>query len=82
MADPYYVDKDRGHDCLLRCKDCQALVTYQTITKTGGCGKCGNKRFTEIKTLTETEMEAIAKGEIDFPDREKFMAEFHAVAEA
>ena len=74
--DPYYVDEGKSHDDLLRCKDCQALVTFQVITKLGMCDQCGNKRFTEITLLTEREMEDIASGKIDFPSRDKFMAEF------
>lgn len=80
--DRYYTDLGRAHDCLLRCKDCQSLVTYATIQSIGACQTCGNKRFSEITLLSETEMEAIANGTIDFPDRDKFMAEFHGVAEA
>lgn len=75
----YYEDLGRAHDYLMRCKDCQELVPYVTITKIGCCDRCGNKRFTEITLLTEREMEAIATGVIDFPDREKFMAEFHSI---
>ena len=78
----YYVDEGRGHDYLLRCKDCQALVTFTAIQKTGGCDKCGNKRFAEITGLTDEEMSSIRSGVIDFPDRELFMAEFTAMEEA
>ena len=77
----YYDDLGRGHDLLLRCKDCQALVVYAVITKLGCCDKCGNKRFTEITLLKEEEMRMIESGEIDFPDREKFLAEFQGVEE-
>ena len=76
----YYVAEGRGHDDLLRCKDCQALVTFAVISKLGSCDKCGNKRFTEITLLNEQEQAAIQNGEIDFPDRDKFLAEFSAVA--
>ena len=75
----YYEELGRAHDYLMRCKDCQALVTFQVITQIGCCDKCGNKKFIEITLLQESEMEAIAKGDIDFPDRDKFMAEFHGV---
>ena len=77
----YYVDKDRGHDYLLRCKDCQNLVPFQAITKMGSCNKCGNKRFTEITMLTEQEMTDIQSGVIDFEDRELFLEEFQPVDE-
>ena len=75
----YYVDEGRGHDYLVRCKDCQKLVTFAVITKIGSCDKCGNKRFTEITLLSEKEMEDISTGVIDFPDRAMFMAEFQGV---
>ncbi len=78
----YYVDEGKGHDDLLRCKDCQGLVLFTAIQKLGCCDKCGNKRFTEITLMTETEMEAITKGEIDFPGREQFLAEFKGVESA
>ena len=76
----YYVDEGRAHDELLRCKDCQSLVTYATITKLGCCGKCGNKRFVEITLLNDKEMADIQSGAIDFPYRDQFLAEFSAVA--
>ncbi len=75
----YYVDKGEGHDRLMRCKDCQALVDFETITKLGCCNHCGNKRFMEITILTEKEMEDISSGVIDFPYREEFMAEFQSL---
>jgi hypothetical protein len=76
----YYVDEGKGHDDLLRCKDCQSLVTFVTIQKIGACGKCGNKRFSEITLLSQEEMDAIQSGEIDFPSRDLFLEEFAAVA--
>jgi hypothetical protein len=76
----YYVDEGRGHDYLLRCKDCQGLVTFVAINKLGCCDKCGNKRFTEITLLNDKEMADIQSGAIDFPDRDQFLAEFSAVA--
>lgn len=78
----YYVDEGRGHDDLLRCKDCQALVTFATITKLGCCDKCGNKRFTEITLLNQEEWDSIKSGLIDFPGRDKFVAEFRGVEAA
>lgn len=75
----YYADMGRGHDYLLRCKDCQALVTFVVISKIGSCSKCGNKRFTEITVLSEEEMAGIQSGEISFPDSAAFLDEFKAV---
>ena len=77
----YYVDKDRGHDYLLRCKDCSTLITFAVITKLGCCSKCGNKRFTEITLLSEQEMADVRSGAIDFEDRDLFLEEFEPVAE-
>ena len=76
----YYVDEGRGHDYLMRCKDCQGLVTFDAIQKLGACDKCGNKRFVEIVLLSEKEMADISSGVIDFGDRDKFLAEFAPVA--
>lgn len=76
----YYVAEGRGHDNLLRCKDCQGLVTFEVIGKMGCCDKCGNKRFNEITMLTGEEMASIQDGTIDFPDREKFIKEFAGVS--
>ena len=75
----YYVDEGRGHDYVLRCNDCKALVTFAIIQKMACCDKCGNKRFTEVTLLNEKEMADIQSGVIDFPDRELFLAEFAAV---
>ncbi len=75
----YYVAEGRAHDYLMRCKDCQALVTYAVITKLGCCDKCGNKRFVEITLLTEAEMAKLTSGEIDFPQKDQFLAEFAGV---
>ena len=72
----YYVDEGRGHDYLLRCKDCMGLVIFDAIQKLGACDKCGNKRFTEITLLNEAEMASLVDGTIDFPDKAEFLAEF------
>jgi hypothetical protein len=76
----YYEELGRAHDDLLRCKDCQALLTFETIAKMGCCDKCGNKRMIEVTILNEQEMADIKAGVIDFADRDKFLAEFEAVA--
>lgn len=72
----YYVSLGRAHDCLLRCKDCRALITYERITKLGSC-ECGNKRFLEITALNDAEQEQVKA--MDFPDKEAFLAEFAPV---
>lgn len=78
----YYEELGRGHDYLLRCKDCQSLETYASVSKIGCCSKCGNKRFIEITILSEQEMADIVSGVIDFPDRDKFLEEFSPVGDA
>lgn len=75
----YYDDLGRGHDYLMRCKDCRALVTFETIRNLGCCNLCGNRRFGEITILSEKEMADIQSGAIIFPDSDKFMAEFKGV---
>lgn len=74
----YYTALGRASDCLLRCKDCQALVPLADLTTLGSC-RCGNKRMNEITTLNEQEMDAIQSGVIDFPYRVEFLAEFARV---
>lgn len=71
----YYHALNRGCDFILRCKDCQRLVTAENLCKWGSCS-CGNKRVAEITTLSEQEQADIASGKIDFPYRAEFLAEF------
>jgi hypothetical protein len=75
----YYEELGWAHDLLLRCKDCQGLVTYEAISSLGCCNLCGNKRCAEITILSEEEMAKIQSGEIDFLHRDKFLAEFNPV---
>ena len=79
METRYYTEHGRGHDYILRCKDCQSIETFETISRLGCCSKCGNKRFIEITVLSEEEMASILSGSIMFPDREEFLAEFSPV---
>ncbi|HYB96808.1 MAG TPA: hypothetical protein VEC39_17680 [Vicinamibacterales bacterium] len=71
----YYVALGRACDWILRCKDCQQLVTSADIAKRGSCA-CGNRRFAEITMLSEQEHASIVSGAIDFPHREDFLREF------
>lgn len=71
----YYTALGRASDFILRCKDCKALRLLSFI-QAHGCCECGNKRFVEITTLTEAEMESLTNGSIDFPYRAEFLAEF------
>lgn len=72
----YYEALGRGHDYLLRCKDCQKLVTFETLAKLGCCDGCGTRKVGEITILSEEEMASIVNGTISFPDSDKFLAEF------
>ena len=74
----YYIAQGRGCDAILRCKDCQRLVLQAEWQRLGSC-QCGNRKLTEITTLTEQEMADIQSGAIDFPHRDLFLAEFSAV---
>lgn len=77
-ARPYYMDLGRATDCLLRCKDCNELVPEAVYKQLGSC-KCGNKRFNEIRTLSQEEYDAIAAGTLDFPYRDEFLREFAGI---
>ena len=73
----YYEDLGRGHDYLMRCKDCKRLVTFEVITKSGCCPSCGNRRVVEITTLTFWEWLKIRVGVISFHNRREFLKEFN-----
>ncbi len=73
---PYYVDKGRGHDYLVRCKDCRRLVTCDKLFKDGATPCCGNRKVVEVRGLTPWEWFKIRIGFIDFPDRSLFLKEF------
>lgn len=75
----YYVQQGRSHDFLVRCQDCRKLVLYAAIVKRGQC-RCGNKRFTEVTTLTPWEWLRIRLGFLRFPDWDKFLREFREVS--
>ena len=77
----YYVDEGRGHDYLVRCKDCQRLTVYSELQRIGVCPggvfkSCGNKRFTEIVGLSLWEWLRIKFGLLRFPASGKFLKEF------
>ena len=71
----YYEAEGRGSDFLLRCADCKKLVTHKTLIDLGSC-RCGNRRVTEINTLSGWEMLLIFIGVIRFPYRLNFLKEF------
>jgi hypothetical protein len=72
---PYYEDMGAATDWIVRCKDCLKLQTAAQLQEHGTC-ECGNRKMTEVRTLSEEEMADITNGVIDFPHRDKFLAEF------
>ena len=72
----YYESLGRGHDYLMRCKDCKKLVLFRDLSSKGCCS-CGNKRVSEVTTLTLWEWIRIRLGLLRFPDRDKFLKEFN-----
>ena len=73
----YYEDLGMAHDYVVRCKDCQKILLFEVISSIGCCDNCGNKRYAEITTLTDAEQELMKT--LDFPHKEKFLAEFKTV---
>lgn len=74
----YYYALGLQHDDILRCKDCKALITHADLCRLGMC-RCGNRRVSEVVTLSGEEMAQIESGEIDFPHRDEFLKEFSRV---
>jgi len=75
MADKIdYYDDEHFNDPIIRCCDCQALVTRQALRDSGTCPKCGTRRFRNLLNMTEKEMNALIESGID-PD---FLAHFEA----
>lgn len=71
-------DKKGFTDPVVRCMSCSQLILMGTVTKMGCCPKCGNKRVTNVRTLTEEEMGNLKeKGGL-----EDFLAEFEGVDDA
>ena len=72
----YYVALGRACDGIVRCKDCDRLVTGAVYTRQKGACPCGNKRFAEVTTLSPWEWFRIRVGLIRFPYRREFLSEF------
>lgn len=76
---PYYEKYDKGHDDLLRCKDCSRLVTYASMFDNGRTGLtpcCGSRSTREVRALTVWEWLKVRLAIIDFPHRDEFLKEF------
>lgn len=57
--------KENEVDILLRCSDCNKLVSIGYIHVYGGCNHCGNKRLKSIMALTPEEHAALKDGTYD-----------------
>jgi hypothetical protein len=66
MPIDYSGDED-FNDPVVRCCDCQALITRDAIRDAGSCLKCGARRFRNVLNMTGGEHEALAASGID-PD--------------
>jgi DNA-directed RNA polymerase subunit RPC12/RpoP len=62
-------------DPVVRCSSCGVLLLHDTIQKYGCCKKCGNRRVTNVRIMTDKEMQSLkAKGGM-----EDFIAIFEGV---
>ncbi len=52
-------------DPVLRCLNCQALLTRKAITTLGCCNKCGMKRVTTVQMLSDTEKQTLIDSGVD-----------------
>jgi Zn finger protein HypA/HybF involved in hydrogenase expression len=59
-------------DPVVRCADCQALVTREEVRKFGMCPLCGNRRMRNVLVLSEKEMSTLRRKGVG----EEFLAEF------
>lgn len=62
-------------DPVVRCDSCHVIVHRQHIHRVGCCPECGNRRFRNVLTLKEQEMEDLKKTNID----PEFLALFEGV---
>lgn len=72
----YYEKEGLGHDHLLRCADCKKLVLFADLQTHGSCKYCGNRRVTEVTTLSVLEWLRVRTGLLSFPHRKEFIKEF------
>lgn len=75
----YYEKEGRGIEGIVRCAGCKKLVVIDTpkFDPERGCPKCGGRRFNDVKNLSGWEMFLLKIRWINFPDRERFLAEFN-----
>lgn len=52
-------------DPVVRCTECQRLITRKEIQEVGGCPDCGCRRIRNVLTLKPEEMDSVKK---DWPE--------------
>ena len=72
----YYEKYGMVTDLISRCMECRSIVTGEILSAKGCCPKCGNKRVTEVTTLSGWEWLKIKLGIIRFEHSDEFLAEF------
>lgn len=65
-------DRDSSIDPVLRCMSCGKLLLVTSLKKHGCCINCGNKRVSDVKTISGEEMERLRKKGVD----DRFLALF------
>ena len=59
-------DKDGPfNDPVIRCCDCQALIYRTVLRDKGTCPKCGNRRVRNVLAMSDEEMVALKRDEVD-----------------
>jgi len=53
------------NDPVLRCDQCSELTHRDFISKHAGCCHCGNKRFKNVRGLSEMEHTALTAGTLE-----------------
>lgn len=70
-------------DPIVRCMSCSQLMLVGSIAKTGCCPKCGNKRVTDVRTLTDDELKRLRTERMrEKGVTEEFLSEFQEVPDA
>lgn len=70
-----YLNKEAFPDPVIRCDSCHVLVHRKHVHTMGCCPECGNRRFRNVLTLKENEMEKLKEWKID----PEFIALFEGV---
>jgi hypothetical protein len=69
-------DRDGSfNDPIVRCCDCQAIISRETIRDAGCCPQCGNRRVRNVLAMNEEEMDKLKENNID----PEFIALFEGV---